>query len=313
MRWQFLFLTFIVLTRVEAQTCCSGGVPLSGNIGLPYADNQSLQVSVSYDLNLLRDLKSGTETLNDESRKRTTNTYLLQAGYSFSPRISFEILLPYIIQKREISGQATETRTSGLSDLAFLLKYSFVNNQTWLLQSGAGVKFATGPSDEADGPITLNADLQPGSGANDVLLWSNASYSLSIRRSMSINAVVSTRFTGANSDYLNAFTYEFGNEFSAILGIADQFIIGSSVINPSLALRYRKAQTDRQNDTELPNTGGEWLFLKPGVIYKFLPNQSLTVNTEIPLIADVGGTQLTPTIRVNLGLLFTINFKNEKL
>ena len=305
----------MTVLETRAQTCCSGGVPLSGNIGLPYADDQSLQVSLSYDLNLLRDLKAGTETLNDNSRERTTNTYLLQIGYSFSPRISFEVLLPYITQKREITqfGRVTETSTSGLGDLAVLLKYSLVNNPSWLLQAGAGLKFATGSSNEMDGPITLTADLQPGSGASDALLWSSASYIFGNRPSMSLNAVVSCRITGSNDEYLNVFTYEFGNEVSAILGMADQFVLGGSVFNPSLALRYRKAQTDRQNDVELPNTGGEWLFLKPGIIYKLPSNKSLSLNTEIPLIADVGGTQLTPTIRVNLGFLFTINFNDEKL
>ncbi|MEM8567075.1 MAG: hypothetical protein AAGF85_11480, partial [Bacteroidota bacterium] len=106
---------------------------------------------------------------------------------------------------------------------------------------------------------------------------------------------------------LDTFTYEFGNEVSAILGLADQFVIGTGVFNPSIALRYRFAANDEQEGTALPNTGGEWLFLKPGIIYTLPSKKTVMLNTEIPLIADVGGTQLTPNIRINVGFLLVLN------
>ncbi len=297
-----------------SQTCCSGGVPMSGNIGLPIADSKVLQVSVSYDLNLLRTLKSGSETLNDRSRERTTQTFLIQAGYQLTDRLGLELLLPYIIQKRTINqfGSEQRTQTSGLGDFALLVKYALVNNLQWTLRSGVGLKVASGQSDKTNNNITLNADLQPGSGANDLILWSAVGHSLSPRPSMSLSLMGIYRMTGVNENYLNAFSYQFGNELSIMAGMADQLTIGSVIANPSVSFRYRHVQTDMQNDFELPNTGGEWVLFRPGIILNWWKDLAINYYAEIPLLTNVGGVQLSPTFRHNIGILTTLNFsKNE--
>ncbi len=51
-----------------SQTCCSGGVPLSGNIGFEGAGKGTLQMEVSYDLNYLATLKTGAEIFEGGTR-----------------------------------------------------------------------------------------------------------------------------------------------------------------------------------------------------------------------------------------------------
>jgi len=46
-----IFLLGVIQTTFS-QTCCSGGVPLSSNLGLPASDKGVLQLSLSYDLNV---------------------------------------------------------------------------------------------------------------------------------------------------------------------------------------------------------------------------------------------------------------------
>tara|TARA_Y100001972_G_scaffold124695_1_gene174425 strand:+ start:6141 stop:7091 length:951 start_codon:yes stop_codon:yes gene_type:complete len=299
---------------VYGQTCCSGGVPMSGNIGLPIADSKAIQLSTSYDLNLLKTLKSGNETLNDQSRERTTQTFLLQAGYQVTDRLAVEILLPYIIQKRIISqfGNEQITQTHGIGDMALLVKYAVINHLYWTVRSGIGLKVATGRSDKTNNNITLNADLQPGSGANDLIFWSALGHGLALRPSTNFHFMGVYRLTGVNENYLNSFSYRFGNELSLMAGLADQFTIGPIITNPSLTFRYRHVQTDTQNDFILPNTGGKWIFFRPGIILSWWRDMALNYYSEIPIWTEVGGVQLSPTVRHNIGILTTLKFGSDE-
>ena len=77
---------------INAQTCCSGGIPLSNNLGLDISEKGTIQVGLNYDYNNLNTLNSGTENLNDDSRLRITHSVLLNAGYSITDRLSAEQL-----------------------------------------------------------------------------------------------------------------------------------------------------------------------------------------------------------------------------
>ncbi|MEQ9216886.1 MAG: hypothetical protein RLO17_02515 [Cyclobacteriaceae bacterium] len=314
MRVLILVVLGLIGFGAYSQTCCSGGVPMSGNIGLPLSDSKALQLSASHDLNLLKTLKSGSETLNDQSRERTTQTFLLQTGYQVTDRLAIEFLAPYVIQKRIINqfGNEQVTQTSGLGDVAFLVKYAFIRNQQWTVRTGAGLKVASGKSDKTNNNITLNADLQPGSGANDLIFWSALGHNLAFRPSVNLQFIMVYRSTGVNDGYLNSFAYQFGNELSLMAGLADQFTIGPVITNPSLSIRYRHVQTDVQNDFDLPNTGGEWVFFRPGIMLSWWQDIALNYYSEIPLWTEVGGVQLSPTVRHNIGILTTLNLGRDE-
>ena len=64
-----------------SQTCCSGGVPLSGNIGFEGSNRGTLQMELGYDLNYISTLKEEAETLEDESRLTHARSFV---GYWFS-------------------------------------------------------------------------------------------------------------------------------------------------------------------------------------------------------------------------------------
>jgi hypothetical protein len=72
-------LLFIInIVSVSGQTCCSGGVPLSGNVGLPSGEKGVLQILVNHDDNALKTLKSGSMKLEDDSRTRHTRPIIFQ-------------------------------------------------------------------------------------------------------------------------------------------------------------------------------------------------------------------------------------------
>jgi hypothetical protein len=295
----------------HAQTCCSGGVPLSANLGLPAGEKGTWQFSLSYDFNQLKTLKTGDRELNDRRRERITHSILLETGYTISDRWSVDLFLSWVRQERHIfTPQGTNsTTTRGVGDGVVLFKYNFLPDHTRTsLVLGAGPKMPIGRTDKvSDQGFALPADLQPGSGSWDVVLWGFFSQSLKFRPSMSFTTTTTFRGTGVNPDYLGSIEYEFGNELQIITGIADRFAIGTGILDPSLSFRYRYAGRDTNNEVEIDATGGEWVFLLPGIKYSPVPSFSLNMTLEFPLYSFVNNTQLTPTNRYTAGIYYKLN------
>ena len=86
-----LLVSVLFISSVNGQTCCSGGIPLSNNLGLENQGKGFFQIGINYDFNNLNTLNSGTQKLNDNSRKRITHSILLNSGYSFSDRFSVRL------------------------------------------------------------------------------------------------------------------------------------------------------------------------------------------------------------------------------
>lgn len=298
--------------QVLSQTCCSGGVPLSNNLGLPNEGKGSFTAGLNYDYNNLNTLNAGSDKLDDDSRLRITNSILLNIGYSFTDKFSAEALFTWVNQTRTISqfGNENFSETQGIGDAVFLVKYAIpdVLGFQSVLNLGVGVKTPVGKSDltTAEG-FQLNADLQPGSGAWDILGWASISKGLNFRPSARLSGSLTYRATGKNTAYLNnSSVYEFGNVIQTNVGYTDQFLLFNSIFNPGLILKYRKAFTDKIDASELPNTGGDWIFVRPELGVKITPAISFTSRLEIPIFSYVDGTQLTPTFRFTAGIAITL-------
>lgn len=305
-----------ILPYAIGQTCCSGGVPLSGNIGLPISEVGSWQMSLTYDVNTLKTLKFGSETLNDRLRERKTHSILLETGYTFSSRWSADLFLSYIRQERHIftfTGNTQSTITNGLGDAVILIKYNITSeNSPISFVVGAGPKIPLGSTEKkSNSGISLSADLQPGSGSWDGVFWSSFNYPLPIRKSLALSVTSTWKVNGNNNDYLGSIKYNFGNEYQLVLGLADRIAIGRTIIDPSLSLRYRHARRDTNNDQEIEATGGKWLFLLPGINIPIKQALSLNFTASLPIYSFVNNTQLTPTNRFTTGIFFKINKKES--
>lgn len=311
----YCIIVFLFTTSSYSQTCCSGGVPLSNNLGLSNGGKGEFVAGLNYDYNNLNTLNAGTEELDDDSRKRITNSVLLNIGYAITDRWSVETLFTWVNQTRTITqfGNENFTETSGIGDAVLLFKYSIPEllGKRTLLNLGAGTKIPFGKSDLLnDQGIQLTADLQPGSGAWDVLGWISASKGLNFRPSATLSATATFRFTGVNNSYLNnTATYEFGNEIQANLGYVDQFFMLNTLFNPGIVFKYRKAYEDIIDDIGIPNTGGEWVFIRPELGVQLSPQINMVSRVELPLYSNVIGTQLTPTVRFTIGAIIRIKNK----
>jgi hypothetical protein len=303
----FLILYIAGGVQLFSQTCCSGGVPLSGNIGFEGLDKGSVQMEISYDLNYLATLKVESETLDDQSRKRLTHSILLKTGYTVNNWLAFDALFTYVVQKRNITYFEEENTvlTNGLGDAVIIAKFipSKIAKNGLEFQLGAGPKIPVGRTDMTDDRgIHLNADLQPGSGSWDFISWTYVAWQFKSRPTMVASARVVGRINGTNDEYLGSQEYKFGNSFQFYAGLGDQFIFGTRIISPSVSLRYRQASSDLINGQELSNTGGQWINFIPAIGLNLSQRTILNIIPEIPVYSRVDGVQLTPTFRIQVGL-----------
>ncbi|SED07985.1 hypothetical protein SAMN04489761_4206 [Tenacibaculum sp. MAR_2009_124] len=288
-----------------AQTCCSGGVPLSNNIGLPILEKGTIQVGLFYDYNNLNTLNRGSEILDDSNRLRTTHSVLLNLGYSITSRLSVETLLTWVNQQRRILSNNNIDESFGIGDAIILARYRLLEFKNWNYSIGGGVKLPLGATDRENNlGITLNADLQPGSNTYDAILMSSIGTYFNFRKSLNLTMRYTFRATGVNTSYLGDNDYKFGNEQQFFFIISDQFLLFKELFESSLQLKYRNANRDVLNDNDIINTGGDWFFIRPTITYNLSKSFHVNSSVEVPLYSNVDGIQLTPTYRLNVGLTF---------
>ena len=195
-----------------------------------------------------------------------------------------------------------------------LLKYKFDNvvGKNSALAIGIGSKIPLGSSTEKNSAgITLNADLQSGSNAWDLIYWISASQNFNFKPTLTISSRLIYRDTGTNDSYFGDSTYKFGEELQWFLGFSDQFLFFKTLINPSISFKYRSARQDKINGFNLDNTGGDWLFIIPNFSISISPTISFSTRVELPMYSKVDGTQLTPSYKITSGILIKIQKKEN--
>ncbi|MFK7904342.1 MAG: hypothetical protein AB8B69_04415, partial [Chitinophagales bacterium] len=170
-------------------------------------------------------------------------------------------------------------------------------------------KLPTGRSDFLDeNGLVLPADLQPGTGAVDGILWSAFNKYHVFKKNLTLTAVATLRLTGSNDRFNGLQKYEFGDEFQLFFGFSDRYVVGKLLIDPLLMFRYRWVAPDKAFDNEIPSTGGNWIYFVPGVNIGFNPNFSLRLSGDIPLYRKLVGTQLTTSYKATAALFYNLPF-----
>ncbi|MCI4667794.1 MAG: hypothetical protein MRZ79_06500 [Bacteroidia bacterium] len=304
-------LTCIGWINVLPAQCCSGGVPIAGNLSLPGSKKGEVQLQLTYDYNRLRSLFNESENLGDRTRQRSTHSSLLEASYGISKSWSVVSLFSYVSQERIIEtiiGQRELTRTLGLGDVVILARKSIVDNNHWGLSIGAGPKVPIGRNDlKDDNQLELAADLQPGSGAWDAMFWLSFSKYRLIRDRLNFSLLGTGRLTGRAERLSGRQSYEFGDEFQLLFGFSERVLLGKVLIDPQLMFRFRQVGADFVNELPLPNTGGSFLHLMPGFSLLANENLSFRFSAEFPVFRYVQGTQLATSQKLTASLFFRLS------
>lgn len=309
-----LFLSissFFLSEEASAQSCSCGGAPLLGSLDQASISSGSWQLGITYDFNSISDLVAEKSELDDDTRKRKVHSALIDVSYGLSSRFSVTGLLTLLRQERKTKlpqGPGELLKTTGIGDGVLLLKYNLVRQTVQNLRQvtiGAGVKFPLGKSSLKSNSTLISADMQPGTGAWDGLLYGYFSQGFFKSIPLGLFASGSYRLTGSNDRFGdNLASYKFGDEFISSFGINYKPGI---MADYNLSLRYRHTGADKFAGESLPNSGGEWLSLVPGVNAALSDALSARISGRIPLYRKLDGTQLTTGYAVTVSMFYSIS------
>ena len=306
-----ILLIFLFTTNIYGQACCTAGTPLLGSLELTSTPKGILQLGMTADHNSLTDVLSGSETLRNGERERISQSVLFELNYGISNNITITTLLSYIRQQRTIfnNNSTNELTASGIGDIVLLGKYSLIqsdifNNEE--LSLGLGFKIPTGSSSIKANGILIPADMQPGTGSWDGILWGIYSKGNIITNNLTLLTNVSLRLNGNNARFGNSNEgYSFGNEFIAMAGFSYPI---HSLLELTLLTKFRSTRQDIFADAQIPNTGGTWINLKPSLNIYLSQKLSTRIGGELPIYGEVEGTQLTTTYSASVSLFYAYNF-----
>lgn len=297
-----------------SQTCCTGGVPITGALRINTFPAKSVQLRFTYDHNKIEDVFLDGEKRPDNHIKRSAKTAILQADYVLSEAFAISALVPYIWSKESVDqgSQSLVQETNGIGDISLVGQFKIPISEDSPLVLGGGIKFPTGATQKSnkDDGFVLPANLQPGTGSVDAIFLASFQAALSIRKSMLVTTSAYYRLNTASDNLTFHNSYKFGNEIQFFAGISDNFVVGTVSTSPSLLLRLRRAGKDQIEDFSNDNTGGTWLSLVPGLNLNLTPNTAIGVSADLPLYRDLNGFQITTTNKFTASLLINIS-KNE--
>ncbi len=251
--------------------------------------------------------QDGRKVENTERELETHLTQQYSIYFSLSPRFSAGAFVPIAKRHSEQLNGAGEMVTGnefGLADISFLLRYKALVvhdiETTSIISLAAGVKLPTGKTNgkDSDGNL-LDSHVQLGTGSTDVLLG--------------LSGFVTFERVALIGNLLGAITSAgaHGHEFGSIL-------------NYDASIRYRLYPSE-YDDTQLfatfgvygelrghelqdgapiASSGGNVLFLSPGLQLFPLPSISIEASYHIPLVHALNGSQLGEDYRIMAGVQF---------
>lgn len=247
-----------------------------------------------------------SEVADPADREREDHRLTFGLQYGLTPELTVTALLPFHFREQEstASGVRDTVRSEGLGDCSLILKYRLFKRD-WDLNTFAvsligGVETPTGSTSETDSGGLLAPGLQPGSGSWDGVFA--AATTLQLDR-WKFNAIVLQQLQGEGSR-----DHTFGDTTVVEVSAGNRFWIdkypGPSM-NGGLGIQFRHDEPNEINGADVANSGGDFVTLKPSLVYHPKPWWDLVLTGEVPIYRDVEGTQLVS----DFGVFFAIGYR----
>jgi len=272
---------------ISSQTCSCAGNPSFDPSGLSFDNENKWNLELSYTLHSINDLVSkDQEIINDVNRRRTVKSFFLKTGYSISSRFSVSTILSFIRQERIVGSHNNSfDRINGIGDSMVAFSYSTLKDSLSnpvKISVGSGIKIPTGSSQVLLTGLA-SEDMQPGTGSWDFIFWGKISYRNMLFRNSDLFFFSSFRTNGENSR-----KYSFGEESILSSGI---LLHPYKKFSLSFEGRYIRKESDRRFGADIPNTGGIWINLIPGITYMLTDSIGFKTRFEIPVYRNLNGTE----------------------
>lgn len=195
--------------------------------------------------------------------------------------------------------------SSGVGDLVVLGQYRFLERKMVDVSLLGGIKAPTGKTNNKDGGEKLEIEFQPGTGSWDYLFGASASVNMS-RTSLHGNMLYNLTTEGdQDTEIGNAFFYNLGITYtflSAERHAGDDHTHSHIKWDAILELNGESRDKDEINGLSEDNSGGDMVFLSPGMRLTSDGNWSLFLNVGFPVHENLNGVQTDVDYRVVGGI-----------
>jgi hypothetical protein len=236
-------------------------------------------------------------------------------AYGWSDDLTVSVRLPYVkresIREGEIEDGEAEAHShgnsAGVGDLTLLSQLRVVDGPAIDLSLIGGIKAPTGSTDEKDAGEKLETEFQPGTGSWDWLFGVSSSIDAG-RFGVHGNLLYDLTTEGAqNTEIGDAFFYNLGlvyqlsNTLHAAAGQHSHTHFTWDVMLELNGESRQKNQTDGDTDA---NSGGDIIYLSPGVRVSSASSWSLFMSAGYPVYDDLNGIQTDNDYRLVGGVGF---------
>lgn len=223
-------------------------------------------------------------------------------AYGVTDNLTLSTRIPYVarndIREGEIEDGEAEAHdhgdADGVGDLSVLAQYRFFNGDSVAASLISGIKAPTGNTSEKDGDERLETEFQPGTGSWDWIFGASSSIDAG-RFGFHGNVLYNLTTEGAqNSEIGDAFFYNLGIVYALFAdphpgtGHHDHSHVTWDVM---LELNGENRRKNEIDGNEEDNSGGDIIYLAPGVRVSSSSGWSLFMSVGKPIYHDLNGTQ----------------------
>lgn len=292
---------FFVIINANAQTCCTGAVPVTGNLSLSPQDEKKAWLEIRYDHNIIDDLIANNQLLQDDNLYRHTRAVIGQLSYSPVKNVFLHAIIPYSILSETVTSpnQRITNTNSGLGDISVLASYALFDRSRVNLLAGVGLKLPTGTTRaRGENDLILQPTLQIGTGTVDYIAVSQLQWTPFKDRSINVSQTIFAKFNSVSRNFAAHDQYQFGHEIVSYSAIAKQIYWLGVIQNPVLMLKYQHFTKNKIETFAAQNTGGSWWYLVPGWGFNINSHVAFNFLWEIPVYRQINGFQLTTSTRL---------------
>ncbi len=303
-------ILIVFAQELRAQGCCTAGSASIGGLERSVIKPNSLSISFGYQNTHLGKTFESTKMIDDPlERNANVQVFSLEAEYGLTTGVSLLLNFNYVARNRELTARDFRGNVSerfnvegrGLGDPILMAKYLAIAPSLaapFELALGGGAKLPVGNYNQQRNGARLPIDLQPSSGAIDLLGWLYAGYNLPrLRLQWSLRGLY--RYAGTNFD-----GYKFGDELIVAAGTEYNL---RGYLGVALFARGRFAKQDYSNRRILQATGGSAWYVEPTVSYGE-KNSTFRIFGQLPVYQNVRSIQLTTSWMVGAGIGFNFDF-----
>ncbi len=249
------------------------------------------------------DFANGVIVPDGHTEVRTNNQLMqLDISYGLTSAAALTLAIPFMNDRTHEHSHddgefSRQDGSAGFGDIRLIGKIAPWVTTRHLAVLGAGVKFPTGEHKLLDHEGEINEPtIQPGTGSWDGLLSAHYSYQITPHK---WDAFLGTSYQLAME---NSKDYQFGNTFIFNGGTSASFTENEKTVTGSLQVNLRHAPRDEFHGTEVPSTGGTWVYLTPGIRLAAASNMSFYAHVQFPIYQRVNEVNLVPRYGLILGV-----------